>query len=205
MAGGPDIVGSLVGSRNATLDGDHPLPNTVLLCGDKLQVNDGLAMVTLQRGNRVALGGQSEASFLYGVAGVTVLMNRGSLSLYHSQGGSGFKVKVGDVTIVPAGGPRTLGEVELAGGTLVVTAKDGSLDVEKEGATRKVAKGYTLTIAPAVRGAAASSLPGNPRVKYVRSDSASLDFGSTANPDGAGDFAIGLHHHHHVSPIHPRH
>jgi hypothetical protein len=205
MAGGPNAVGSLVGSRNTTLDGERPLPNTVLLGGDKLQVKDGLAMVTLQRGNRVALGGQSEASFLREAGGVTVLMNRGSLSLYHPQSGSGFRVKVGGVTIVPADGPRTLGEIALAAGTLVVTAKDGSLDVEKDGATRKVAKGYTLTIAPAARGAAASASPGTPRIKYFRSDRASLGLGSSTDPAGAARYAIRQHHHPHVSPIHPRH
>jgi hypothetical protein len=205
MAGGPDVVGSLVGSRNATLDGERPLPNTVLLGGDKLQVNDGLAMVTLERGNRVALGGQSEASFLREAGVVTVLMNRGSLSLYHPQAGSSFTVKVGDVTIAPAGGPGTLGEVALAGGTLVVTAKDGSLNVEEDGATRKVAKGYTMTIAPAARGASASASPGNPRVNYVRNNRASLGFGSSGGAAGAAAFAFVLqdHHHPHVSPIHP--
>jgi hypothetical protein len=206
MAGGPDAVGSLVGSRNATLDGERPLPNTVLLSGDKLQVNGGLAMVTLKRGNRVALDGQSEASFLREAGIVTVVMKRGSLSLYHPQGGSRFRVKVGNLTIVLAGGSRTLGEVVMAGGILVVTAKDGSLDVEKDGATRKVAKGYTMTIAPAARGAAASASPGNPRVEYFRNEKASLGFGSSSGTSGAAAFAF-VHHHHHsrVSPILPGH
>ena len=104
-AGGPAVVGSLVGSRNATLDGHAPLPHTVLLSGDKLAVNDGLAMVTLERGNRMVMGQDSEASFLRDTHTLTVLMARGTLSLFHPPDDSGLLV--------------------------VVTSKDGSLKIKR--------------------------------------------------------------------------
>ncbi len=146
-AGGPDAVGSLVGSRNATLDGQAPLPHTVLLSGDQVAVNNGLAMVTLDRGNRMILGRDSEAVFLREARTLTVQMARGNLSLYHPADGSRLRIKAGDVIVAPAGEPWTLGEISLANGLLVVTARDGSLKVEKDGATREVEKGQTLTVA----------------------------------------------------------
>ena len=63
LAGGVHSVGSLVGSRKATLDGRTPLPHTAVLSGDRLRVNDGLAVVTLARGTRIILGRESDATF----------------------------------------------------------------------------------------------------------------------------------------------
>ena len=84
MAGGHEAVGSLVGSRSTTLDGQRPLPHTVLLSGDQLQVNDGLALVTLDRGNRMMLGGQAEASFLREAKILTVtIIQMESLNTLH--------------------------------------------------------------------------------------------------------------------------
>jgi hypothetical protein len=203
-AGGPDAVGSLVGSRNATLDGQRPLPHTVLLSGDKLQVNDGLAMVTLDRGNRMVLGGESEASFLREAGIVTVLMNRGNLSLYHPQGSSGFKVKVGDVTVTPSVGPRTLAEIALTDGLLVVTAKDGSLKVEKGGATREVAKGHTMTV-PTTAGRSRSPAPaGNASARPVFNHGIAVAIGAVSAGGGATAASIALtRHSSQVSPITP--
>lgn len=149
-------MGSLVGSRNATLDGHPPLSHTVLLSGDKVAVKDGLAMVTLNHGNRVILGRDSEAVFLRETDMLTVRVSHGNLSLYHPPEGSQLRIKAGNVIVAPAGGPGTLGELSLADGRLVVTARDGSLKVEKEGATREVEKGNTLTVS-----AAASRAPGS--------------------------------------------
>ena len=146
-AAGPDAVGSLVGSRNATLDGQPPLPHTVLLNGDKVAVDDGLAMVMLDRGNRMILGRDSEVVFLRESGQLTVQMARGTLSLYHPAGGSSVRVKAGDVTVAPAGGPGALGELSLEHGLLMVTARDGSLKVEKGGSIREVAKGHIMTLA----------------------------------------------------------
>jgi hypothetical protein len=205
-AGGPDAVGSLVGSRNATLDGQAPLPHTVLLNGDKLAVNDGLAMVALARGNRMVLGQDSEASFLRDAQTLTVLMARGTLSLFHPRDGTGLRVKAGSVIVTPVEGAKTLGEIAVADGLLLVTSKDGSLKIEKDGTTSEVTKGHTMTIATAAAGTAASTLPGNSHLKHVLNHGAPFGFESSAGGASAATVAIALHHHHrHVSPIRPRH
>lgn len=142
----PMPVGSLLGSKNATLDGQAPLPHTTLLEGDNLQVHNGLAMVTLNQGNRMVLGSQTAASFLREANAVTVSLTQGNLSLYHPQASSSFRIKAGDVTVSPAKGYRALGEVAVANGLLAVTAKDGTLQVEKAGAVQEVSKGKTITI-----------------------------------------------------------
>jgi hypothetical protein len=165
--GSPIPVGSLVWSRNATLDGQVPLPHTTLLSGDRLQVNDGLAMVTLDRGNRMILGRGSEASFLRDADAVTVSLARGDMSLYHPQASSEFRVKIGDVTVAPAQGYRTLGEIAMVDGLLVVTAKDGALQVEKAGTTKEVRKGSTVTIATTAAQAPAATPPGNTHLKHI--------------------------------------
>lgn len=163
----PIPVGSLVGSRNATLDGQQPLPHTTLLSGDNLQVNDGLAMVALDSGNRMILGRGSEASFVRDAQAVTVSLARGDMSLYHPQESSTLRVKVGDVTVAPAQGYKTLGEIAMVDGLLVITAKNGALQVEKAGATKEVNQGSTLTIATTAARSPVPVPPGNRHLKHV--------------------------------------
>jgi hypothetical protein len=145
--GSPMPLGSLLGSKNATLDGQAPLPHTTLLEGDNLRVDEGLAMVTLDQGNRMVLGRQTRASFLREADAVIVSLTQGNLSLYHPQAGRPFRIKAGDVTVSPSKGYRTLGQVAMVDGLLAVTAKDGALQVEKNGAIQEVSKGKTITIA----------------------------------------------------------
>lgn len=165
--GGSMPVGALLGSRNATVDGQVPLPHTTLLSGDNLQVKDGLAMVTLEQGNRMMLGRETEASFLRDADAVTVSLKQGNLSLYHPQTSRTFRVRAGDVTVVPATGYRTLGEIAMANGLLAVTAKDGALQVEKAGTTQEVAKGKTITIAARTGSAPTPVPPGNRHLKRI--------------------------------------
>ena len=139
-------VGALMGSKDATLDGQAPLPHTTLLSGDSLQVKNGLAMLALDQGNRMILGRQTRASFLREADAVIVSLTQGNLSLYHPQAGRPFRIKAGDVTVSPSKGFRTLGQVAMVDGVLAVTAKDGALQVEKNGAIQEVSKGKTITI-----------------------------------------------------------
>ncbi|HET7212240.1 MAG TPA: hypothetical protein VFL79_01515 [Terriglobia bacterium] len=202
--GGPAAVGSLVGSRNATLDGHAPLPHTVLLSGDKVAVKDGLAMVTLDRGNRMILGRDSEAVFLREAGVLTIEITRGNLSLYHSPGGSGLRVKAGNVTVAPAGYPEALGEFALADGLLMVTARNGCLEVEKDGATRKVEIGHTLTVSASAARAPAPVPPGNAHLDHVLGAKTLTDFGMAGGTAGAGVGAIALtRSSQQVSPVMP--
>jgi hypothetical protein len=163
----PMPLGSLLGSKNAVLDGQAPLPHTTLLDGDNLRVNDGLAMVSLAQGNRMVLGRQTQASFLRDADAVTVSLTQGNLSLFHPQASKSFRIKAGDVTVSPAKGYRTLGEVAMADGLLAVTAKDGELQVEKGGAVQEVSKGKTITIATAAAGAPTPDPQGRQHVKHI--------------------------------------
>src|SRR5260370_29130890 len=73
-------------------------------------------------------------------------MIRGSLSMYHPEDGVALRVRIGDVSVVPVSGFKTLGEVAMVGGRLVVSAKEGSFRVERSGSALEVAKGKTITL-----------------------------------------------------------
>ena len=146
LLGGSAAVGSIAGSRNATLSGEALVPNTTVFSGDKLQVRDGVAVVALEQGNRMVFGRETEASFLREAKDVTVLLSRGNVSMYHPGTSVGVEVKAGVVTVRPVAGYVTRGEVAMLDGSLVVTAKEGTLQVERQGRTEQVGKGKTITM-----------------------------------------------------------
>ena len=156
MMAGSAAVGSIAGSRNATLSGEALVPNTTIFSGDKLQVKDGVAVVALDAGNRMVFGRETEASFLREAKNVTVLLSRGNVSMYHPGASAGVAVKAGDVTVSPTAGYKTLGEVAMLDGSLVVTAKQGTLQVERQGRTEQVAEGKTVTLPVTAAGPAPS-------------------------------------------------
>jgi hypothetical protein len=157
MVAGSAAVGSIAGSRNATLSGEALVANTTVFSGDHLQVRDGVAVVALDEGNRMVFGRETEASFVREAKDVTVLLSRGNVSMYHPGVSSGVEVKAGDVTVRPAAGYKTLGEVAMLDGSLVVTAKQGMLQVERQGRTEQVAEGKTVTLPVRAAGAPAPS------------------------------------------------
>jgi len=143
---GSAAIGSVAGSRNATLSGEAMVPNTTVFSGDNLQVRDGVAVVAMDQGNRMVFGRQTQASFLREAKNVTVTLSRGDVSMYHPGASLGVRVKAGDVTVSPVSGSKTLGEVAMLDGSLVVTAKQGALQVERQGRTEQVAEGKTVTL-----------------------------------------------------------
>lgn len=165
--GGSMAVGALMGSKGATVDGQVPLPHTTLLSGDNLQVKNGVAMVALDQGNRMILGRGTSASFLREANAVTVSLTEGNLSLYHPQASRTFRVKAGDVTVAPANGYKTMGELAMANGILMVKARDGALKVERAGTTQEVAKGKTIQIATHEASAPTPNPPGNTHLKRL--------------------------------------
>jgi hypothetical protein len=142
---GSAIVGSVAGSMNATIGGQALLPNTTIFSGDSLTVKDGAAVVAVGQGSRLVFGRETVASFLRDPGEVTVLLGQGNVSLYAAEG-VGLRVKVGEVSVLPAAGYKTLGEVALLNGTVVVTAKEGKLRVEGKGPAVEVVKGKTITV-----------------------------------------------------------
>jgi len=146
---GSAVVGSVAGSMNATVGGQSLLPNTTLFSGDSLQVKDGVAVVALGSASRMVFGRDTVASFLRESNEVTVLLGQGSVSVFHDADGMPVRMKIGDVSVVPVSGFKTLGEVAMLNGAVVVTAKDGALNVDEgNGQVVNVAKGKTITLTP---------------------------------------------------------
>jgi len=147
---GSAVVGSVAGSMNATVGGQSLLPNTTIFSGDSLHVRDGVAVIAVGNNSRVIFGRDTTASFLRESNGdaVTVLLSQGGVSMLHPTDGTAVRVKVGDVSITPSAGFKTLGEVAMLNGSLVVTAKEGALQVEGHGVNKNVAKGQTVVIKP---------------------------------------------------------
>jgi hypothetical protein len=145
---GSAVVGSVAGSMNATVGGQTLLPNTTLFSGDSLQVGDGVAVVALGSASRMVFGRDTVASFLRDSNAVTVLLAEGNVSVFHDGNGMPVRMKIGDVSVVPVSGIKTLGEVAMLNGAVVVSAKEGVLRVESNGKVVNVAKGKTITVVP---------------------------------------------------------
>jgi len=156
---GSAVIGSVAGSMNATVGGQTLLPNTVLYSGDSLRVRDGVAVVAVGSTSRMVFGRDTAASFLRDSNQVTVLLGQGNVSLFHSGETMGVRVKFGDVSVVPVSGFKTLGEVAVLNGAMIVTAKEGMLRAEGNGQVVNVAKGKTITVHP---GTNAPQAGGNP-------------------------------------------
>jgi len=146
---GSAVVGSVAGSMNATVGGQTLLPNTTLFSGDSLRVNDGVAVVALGSSSRMVFGRDTVASFNRDSNEVTVLLGQGNVSVFHDADGMPVRMKIGDVSVVPVSGFKTLGEVAMLNGAVVVTTKDGALRVDDgNGQVVNVAKGKTITVTP---------------------------------------------------------
>lgn len=154
---GSAVIGSVAGSMNATVGGQSLLPNTTIFSGDSLQVRDGVAVIAVGNNSRVICGRDTVASFLRDSKEVTVLLTQGNVSMLHPNGGTPVRVKAGNLSITPASGFKTLGEVAMANGSVVVTAKDGALTVNNNGSTKNVAKGQTIVLTPRTSDKAAGS------------------------------------------------
>ncbi len=145
---GSAVVGSVAGSLNASVGGQAVLPHTVIFSGDSLQVKDGALVVAMENGSRMAFGRETTATFQREEGAVTVVLSAGNVSLYHADSRLGLRVQAGGVTVEAAPGYKTLGDVAMVNGAVVVTAKDGALKVNEGGRTLEVAKGKTITVLP---------------------------------------------------------
>jgi hypothetical protein len=162
--GGSAVIGSVAGSMNATVGGQALLPNAVLFSGDSVQVKDGVAVVAIGKSSRMVFGRDTRASFLKTEKEVTVLLGEGNVSIYHGDDGDALRVKVGEVSVSPATGFKTLGEVTMLNGAVVVTAKEGSLVVENNGQRTTVAKGKSVAISPKTARAPQGAAAGGPHI-----------------------------------------
>jgi hypothetical protein len=142
------VIGAVAGSMNATIGGQSLLPNTTIFSGDRVQVNDGVAVIAVDNNSRVIFGRDSLASFRRDSKAVTVLLSRGSVSMIHPHNGTDVRVQAGQVSVRAAEGFKSVGEVALLDGSVVITAKEGALRVESHGASKDVSKGQTIVISP---------------------------------------------------------
>jgi len=161
---GSAVVGSVAGSINASVGGQALLPNTTIFSGDNLQVREGAAVVAVGSRSRMVFGRNTMVTFQREPNAVTVLLSQGNVALYHSQESLGLQVKAGDVSIQPTAGFKVLGEVAMLDGTIVVTAKEGTLRVDRNGTTTEVVQGKTLTIPSQTRTARAPQTGGSQKL-----------------------------------------
>src|ERR1019366_7162687 len=138
---GSAVIGSVAGSMNATVGGQSLLPNTTIFSGDSLQVRDGVAVVAVGNNSRGIFGRNTVASFLRDSNEVTVLLSQGHVSIMQPGNGTRMLVKAGPISIASTPGFKTLGEVAMLNGSVVVTAKEGALQVDNFGQMKDVAKG----------------------------------------------------------------
>jgi len=150
---GSSIVGSVAGSTNAMIGGQPALSGSTIFSGDSLKVTDGVAVVTLGKGSRAVFGRNSEVLFARDGEGVTAHLASGSVSIFQpGNEQNGMQVKFDNMTIAPAGGYKTLGEVAMVGDSLVVKTKEGMMSVTfANGRTAQVPAGKLLTLAPTQR------------------------------------------------------
>jgi hypothetical protein len=155
---GSMAIGSVAFSTDASLSGQGLLPKTTIFSGDSLQVRNGIAEIAVGSNNRMIFGRDTLASFLRISNEVTVLLNQGNVSLFHAADGTPLRVKAGEILIDPAAGSKAAGDIAVLSGSVVITAKEGALQVNDHGTARNVAKGETVVIAlNAAKGGAAST------------------------------------------------
>lgn len=146
MRAGSSPLGTIAGSVNASLGGESVRPDTLVFSGDQLRVEDGAAVVALGDGGRLVLGRETEISFLRRAKQLEVLLEHGSVSMYYPGTSEPLCVQMGALLIRPLEGFKTLGDIALLDGMVVVTAKHGALKVEGAGPALRVREGHTITV-----------------------------------------------------------
>lgn len=162
VLGGEAAIGFVAGSADATLSGEAVRAKAALFNGDSLEASAPTA-VSLKGGSQMVLARNTAASFRETANEVTVTLDRGNLSLYKPQAGKGLRVQAGDISIEPAKGFKTQGEVAMVNGQLTVTAKEGSMHVRGDGVSMEAQKGKTIRLsskAARSSGASAASAAG---------------------------------------------
>jgi hypothetical protein len=195
--GGLAAIGTIAGSRDATVGGEAVQPNTVVFSGDTLRVADGAAVVAINTGSRVVLGQRTAASFLKGSDEVVVVLANGNVSIYHPASAEPLRLRLGGLSVGPAKGFNTLGDVAMLNGMAVITAKEGMLRLEGNGSAVEVRKGRTIAVPVKVTRApqgAPSAGAGPPPQHTGGSSSLLLWAGVAAGVAGATFGIIGYSH-----------
>ncbi len=145
------IVGSVAGATNASLGGQALVAGNTIFSGDNLRVSDGSAVVMIGSGSRMVFGKDSVASFGRNASEVTAFLSKGNVSVYHpAEDQALLRLRIGNLSIAPGKGFKTLGEVAVTTDTLIVTAREGLLRVEGNGKTTEIPKGQSAKFIPKV-------------------------------------------------------
>jgi hypothetical protein len=113
-------LGTVVGSTNATLDGQQLLPDALVFPGQAVAVRDGAAMITLAQGSRLVFGRDTAAVFQQEEIEPAVLLTEGSLSIYRDNDAQRVRIRAGEVSVVPEFGFKTVGEIAMLNGAVIV-------------------------------------------------------------------------------------
>ena len=144
---GSEVVGSLIGSTDVTVDGLPALPSQTIFSGDRLQVSNGVAAVIMEGGGGIVLGHNTVASFVRDSNATTATLSEGRARIYCGYGyGPQLHLKSGAITISPALASKTLGEVVIRDQTLSVMTKEGSLRLEGSGERLDVPEGRAIRL-----------------------------------------------------------
>ena len=149
--GDSNVVGAVVAAMNASVGGVALMPGHTIFSGDELRVEYGMTLVTMGKGSRMVFGRDTAASFERKSSEVTALLERGSVSVYHPMDDlMPLRLEVGNLSIVPAEGFGTLGEVDVTGEGLVIKTAQGRLRVEADGSGQafQVANGESVKLVP---------------------------------------------------------
>lgn len=138
------------------ISGEPVRGTTAVFSGDSITAK-GPTVVSLKGGSQVTLDRDSVASFRRVTDEVNVTLDRGNLSLYHPATGQGLKVQAGEISIEPAKGFKTSGEVAMANSQISVTAREGSMSLHGDGVTMVAQKGKTVRLASKPAHASAGS------------------------------------------------
>jgi hypothetical protein len=146
-SGGSIIVGSTISGSNARIGQQDLRAGGTILSGDSLQVGDGNALVGVANGSRLTFGPKTIASFQRDSNGITAVVDRGTVDLFHpASDNSRLRLQIADVYVVPSSSFETLGEIAMTGDTLVVMTTQGSLRVEGTGVSREIPQGRMITL-----------------------------------------------------------
>jgi len=143
---GSVAIGSVAGSLNASVGGQALLPNTTLFSGDQLQVKDGAVVLALDHGSRLSFGRETAARLVRDERGLAIVLHAGNVSLYRPEEAEVMRVEVGRLMVVPTVGYKTLGDVAILNGLVVITSKQGTMKVEGSGLAIEVGQGKTVTL-----------------------------------------------------------
>ena len=105
-AGTPAVVGKVVRSSNATVDGNRLLPNGTVLSGDAVTVGEnGLVLLSYSPTGRAVLAGSTSVRFSSAKGNVVAQLISGTLAV-EKQNQDAFVVKTSTYSIAPQGDGR---------------------------------------------------------------------------------------------------